>query len=78
MLSSKATFPQWITLPRVTTNYLYSVYFPEANIGYVVGTGIILKTINGGANWSSVTSGTINTLYSVYFTSPKTGFVVGA
>jgi hypothetical protein len=39
--------------------------------------GTILKTINGGTNWTAQTSGTIINLWSVYFTSFDTGYAVG-
>ena len=42
--------------------------FIDINTGYAVGnTGSIIKTIDGGQNWTSQTSGTVNLLYSVYF-----------
>ena len=35
-----------------TPNYLYSVYFTDANTGYAVGEGgTILKTTNGGGTF---------------------------
>ena len=58
---------QWIAQISGTTNTLYSVYFTAADIGYAVGGiydqghGIILKTINGGKNWTQQLSLT-NTL----------------
>ena len=79
LLCSKATFPQWTALPGGTSNYLYSVYFPDAQTGYVVGEkGTILQTFTGGTTWSEILSGTTHTLFSVYFTDIKTGYSVGA
>ena len=37
----------------------------------------MLRTINGGTSWSTLSSGTTNDLYSVYFTDPHTGYVTG-
>ena len=64
---------------------LNSVYFIDANIGYAVGfgwyedinTGIILKTNNGGTNWSKQNSRTTLPLSSVYFLDSDTGYAVG-
>ena len=57
---------------------MQSVVFTSANTGYIAGeNGIILKTINGGTNWTVQTSATTNTLYSVYFTDANTGIAVG-
>jgi photosystem II stability/assembly factor-like uncharacterized protein len=69
-----------------TVNYiLNSVYFTNANTGYIVGYlpggegaggGIILKTINQGTTWTTQSTTSIN-LYSVYFTDTITGYAVG-
>lgn len=64
--------------PLPQGNTLMSVYFTNANTGYIVGVcGTILKTINGGTNWTISASGTTNDLRSVFFTDPSTGYVVG-
>jgi photosystem II stability/assembly factor-like uncharacterized protein len=70
---------QWVPQNSGTTKNLNSVYFPDANIGYAVGNfGTILKTLDGGANWDSLTSGTAMTfLCSVYFTDTIIGYGVG-
>jgi len=78
-LISEIAFSQWTTLTSGTTNYLTSVYFTDANTGYVVGdSGTILKTFNAGTKWSIISSGTKNYLGSVFFTNSDTGYVVGA
>jgi len=39
----------WTRLPRITTNYLNSVYFTDPSTGYISGEfGTLLKTTNGG------------------------------
>jgi photosystem II stability/assembly factor-like uncharacterized protein len=71
------SFAQWELLPSGTTKSLHSVYFTDANTGYSVGdNGKILKTINGGLAWDSLTGGTYN-LNSVYFPNANTGYAVG-
>jgi photosystem II stability/assembly factor-like uncharacterized protein len=58
---------------------LFSVHFKDNNIGWAVGEyGTILKTTNGGTNWTTYTSGTIASLWSVHFTDNNTGWVVGS
>ncbi|MFA5781980.1 MAG: YCF48-related protein [Bacteroidales bacterium] len=70
--------PKWVILNSGTTNLLFSVYFTNADTGYVVGeTGTILKTTDGGTNWTTQTSGTSSDLWSVYFTNANTGYAVG-
>lgn len=48
------------------------------NTGFAVGSrGTIIKTTNGGSNWTVLKSGTDNDLNSVYFIDNKIGFAVG-
>ncbi|MCX6247635.1 MAG: YCF48-related protein [Bacteroidetes bacterium] len=57
---------------------LNSVYFANANTGYAVGFyGTIMKTSNGGTDWTIQNSGTPSHLSSVYFTDANTGYAVG-
>ncbi len=66
-----ATFDSLIPSPR-------SVCFTDVNTGYAVGnSGKIVKTINAGTSWVTLTSGTTSHLYSVYFTDANTGYAVG-
>jgi photosystem II stability/assembly factor-like uncharacterized protein len=66
-----------------TSITLNSSYFTDPDTGYVVGlsasknNGIILKTVNGGKNWTAQNSQVSNILNSVFFTNPNTGYVVG-
>ena len=55
-----------------------SVHFADNNYGWTAGdSGTILKTTNGGTNWTRQVSGTNNSLRSVYFPDNNTGWVVG-
>lgn len=68
----------WIAMNSGTTRNLYSAYFTSANTGYLVGdSGIILKTTNGAASFTTQLSGTYENLYTVYFTGTDTGYVLG-
>jgi photosystem II stability/assembly factor-like uncharacterized protein len=70
------------TSPVITE--LNSVWFTDANTGFIAGgsimglgnDGIILKTNNGGNTWSTVTSG-LPMLWDMYFINATTGFVTG-
>jgi photosystem II stability/assembly factor-like uncharacterized protein len=74
--SSRAQWEWQNPLPQ--GNNLESVFFTSLSTGYAVGLGgTILKTTDGGNNWSFQNSGTTAFLYSVYFTSENKGFVVG-
>lgn len=57
---------------------LYSIQFPYTLTGYACGTGgKIIKTVDGGNNWSSLSSGTTADLRCVYFINPLTGWISG-
>lgn len=63
----------WYPLQSGTSNILNSVYFVDANTGYMAGDGIILKSTNSGNNWYVIT-----TQYggkSVFFTDALIGYV---
>ena len=57
---------------------MISVSFTDANNGTAVGyNGTILRTTNGGTNWTSQSSGTTNCLNGVSFTDANNGTAVG-
>ncbi|MBI3194141.1 MAG: T9SS type A sorting domain-containing protein, partial [Ignavibacteriae bacterium] len=61
----------------VTTN-LKSVSFININTGWVVGdSGTILKTTNGGTNWTQQASPTTVNLNGISMSSATSGWVVG-
>lgn len=63
------------TWPRISN----AIHFPSSSTGFVVGTnGRILKTTNGGNNWTTSTSGTTAELKDVYFTGTQNGYTVGS
>lgn len=65
----------WTSQPSAI---LTSVYFTNQNTGYATGyNGTILKTIDAGLTWTSLTSGTPNALYSIRFADANTGYAVG-
>jgi hypothetical protein len=67
------------------------VYFTDTNTGYAAGwkllvwgggsgyDGIVLKTINGGTNWTIISSPlSLGGLFSIHFTDASTGYAAGA
>ncbi len=76
-LTQLSTGPGW-NLTNDPGENAHSVFFTDANTGYVVGNnGSIRKTTDGGNSWLAQTSGTINGLFSVFFTNAARGIVVG-
>ncbi len=54
-----------------------SVFFPDTNTGYIVGTGgVILKSIDCGTNWTILNT-SLPPLNSAYFINDNLGYVVG-
>jgi photosystem II stability/assembly factor-like uncharacterized protein len=69
---------QWEKQVCGTNNNLRSVYFLDANTGYVVGDyGTILKTTDGGIDWITLMNDTTISLCSVFFTDYNIGYSVG-
>jgi photosystem II stability/assembly factor-like uncharacterized protein len=68
----------WIIQTSGTSYYLHSVYFPNSDTGWVVGSyGTIIKTTDSGNNWLLQSSGTTHFFRSVYFINSSTGWAVG-
>jgi photosystem II stability/assembly factor-like uncharacterized protein len=78
MLTSNIVHSQWFQQVSGTTENLNSVYFINDSNGFVVGnSGTILKTTNGGLNWTSQNVGSSVYLFSVFFTDQNTGYTAG-
>lgn len=58
-------------------NELFAVHFPTPTTGYAVAQRAVLKTIDGGSNWSVVQTVTERNLLSGFFTAQDSGTVVG-
>lgn len=52
----------------VVTGIFYQVQFLNNNVGYAVGTVTpkIWKTVNGGVNWTGITTAPTTTMYDIY------------
>ncbi|MDQ3193198.1 MAG: YCF48-related protein [Bacteroidota bacterium] len=67
-----------VLLSETSGGQFSSVYFTNTDTGFVVGqNGSILKSADGGANWTTQISGVTSHLNSVYFTGANTGHIVG-
>jgi len=62
---------------KITSKWLYSVYFTDENNGYLAGDDAILKTTNGGTSWTSLDVENNKILTSIFFTSPDAGYISG-
>ena len=69
----------WTQQTSGVTTSLRDVFFVNDSVGWISTTGAVLKTTNGGNNWSSNTTG-INVatdLKSIFFVSENIGWAVG-
>lgn len=71
----------WTIVKDDEGSMLKSIFFASADTGYAAGeNGTLLKTINGGVDWTAVTlPSPLNQRHynSVYFTSTTTGILAG-
>jgi photosystem II stability/assembly factor-like uncharacterized protein len=71
----------WIPIDLLLDNTLFGVDFINENVGWAVGwgagsNGLILKTINGGYDWSTIQFGS-DPLYDVFFINDQIGWIAG-
>ena len=74
---------QWIPLSSGVYDDLYGVCFLDENTGFATGWGVsyggvILKTVNGGANWTSTIPVSGSYIFGITFINDSTGFVAGS
>ncbi len=68
----------WINVYSITNVILNSLTFVNSITGYVCGdSGTVLKTTDGGNNWSNINYGNINQ-NSVKFLNTNTGYICGS
>ena len=79
LASLAATAQQWT--PQRTPAGLFAltdVHFTDINHGYAsAAIGGLMKTVDGGQNWTSLVSGVQSSLRDVHFSAPDSGYVVG-
>jgi len=77
-LSSIDILGQWNPQSSGLSTNLYSLFFLDENNGWITGAeGRILKTTNGGQNWSQIPSGTSFSLSFVKFFNENEGITAG-
>jgi photosystem II stability/assembly factor-like uncharacterized protein len=80
LICSLNTFGQWKELNYGTKESLTSIYFVNDTIGYVSVSGVmnasILKTIDGGSNWSKINLNTISYIDFISFGNSKVGYIL--
>lgn len=74
---SAGSYAQWVQQNSGTTNTLYTIFFASSDTGYAAGDGVILKTINGGSSWNTITSIPGDVIRGMYFINGTTGYATG-
>ena len=59
------------------SNWLRGIHFVDENIGYAITTTTILKTIDGGSNWTETALDPENIFLDVFFVNEQVGFICG-
>jgi hypothetical protein len=76
-IANSQTGWQWVN-PYPQGNTLEQVQMLNSSTGYAVTTSnAVIKTINGGVNWSILLVNSSAQLFSVFFTDVNTGYVCG-
>lgn len=74
----------WVQSSVPVSSDLVAVHFPSPEVGYAVGhDGVVLKSIDGGNNWTLILDGRRNNdvenpYLDVWFDTADEGYVVGA
>lgn len=82
VLRSADAGQSWERLPY-TGDFFRAVHFPTSEVGYICGNnGTLLKTTDGGRNWSEIRRGGAlgkrhQPFTDVWFVTPERGYLVG-
>jgi photosystem II stability/assembly factor-like uncharacterized protein len=63
--------------PSPTSNDLYKIHFITDNTGYIAGDKVVLKTSNGGKNWSVIKENAGMTFTAIKFADSLNGYLGG-
>ena len=75
ILTSSLSFSQWIHQNSNSTRRLLTIYFLNQNMGWAGGNdGSILKTTNGGIDWTYISIGTKYTVHAITFVDSLKGW----
>ncbi|SPD75175.1 putative Ycf48-like protein [uncultured Desulfobacterium sp.] len=70
--------PEELFAVGVVSINLYDVFFANETLGFIVGdSGTILRSTDGGEQWSLVNMADVPPIFSVYFKNDGEGFCVG-
>ncbi len=77
LIASAQLYSQWVQQTSPTTNTLEDVLFVNSTTGFIAGgSGLIMKTTNGGVNWVIQTTPTLTHVTGLYFFDVNTGIAV--
>jgi len=77
--NGSAATPTFATQSSGTTQQLNGIFMLDISRGWIVGNGgMALRTADGGATWTPLTTGVTNNLNDVHFKDTNNGWAVGA
>jgi photosystem II stability/assembly factor-like uncharacterized protein len=77
LLLSSASFAAWQKQKSGTLSWLHGVYFFDEKYGFVVGTnGTILRTTDGGVNWTKADSPAQDNFRDIVFLDEQIGWIL--
>ncbi len=71
------SFSQWSNLTTNTSEFLFGEYFLNNDTGFVFGNTVVLKTTDGGTNWSSPSLAILSQFTAMNFINDNIGYLVG-
>ena len=82
LLPALASAAEWEHLTSGVTDHLYGIDFVTPGRGYAVGWGssaggVVVRTIDGGENWTHSTLSANSFIFDVTFTDEDNGYVAG-
>jgi eukaryotic-like serine/threonine-protein kinase len=78
LFMGKGNLDSLYTIPIDKGHTFFKIKFIDEKTGFITGNkGLILKTENGGINWSRVNSNTNEVLFDISFFDDKKGIAVG-
>ncbi|MBI5402440.1 MAG: T9SS type A sorting domain-containing protein [Ignavibacteriae bacterium] len=78
LLIPAVLFPQWVQLQSGTTLDLNDICFVNPSTGIAVGSnGKLIRTTNGGLNWTAIPLTTTQNILSTCFPAIETGYISG-
>lgn len=75
LFTLNAGFAQWMVQPSGTSTFINAAYFHDENTGWACANNLVLKTTNGGDNWTNTP--VPGSHVAITFTDENNGWICG-